>query len=352
MLMTRSRSRLRILLPTCCLLVAGCSSSPNDQPPVADAKVPVGDNGLPKVDDGVPAKECDCKDTEVCDSNKQCVAKPVPAPTDVLGYVVLENYVDPTFATMPVTGGAVGRFEATFYVKEDPPWADPRTQFTTPEGDVCYRDEFSCSYPHCHNDEVWLPKGLGAGDLTFTIAGAPGPVVLTPFNAGGASGDDWMYDINPTNPGPLKEGTTTYGSWFDKKYLPLGATFDMAATGGPQLKAETFAGLQMPTAFEIQSPPSNHPVSTTEDLHISWTPAQTGATMSLELVSGETAALRCNVRDDGSVTIPTAALASLGGVNYITFQRTVTRYWKTTTVDGRTAHLYLSGRSGIGYRIQ
>jgi hypothetical protein len=298
-------------------------------------------------------KECDCKDNEVCDINKKCVPQPQPSPTDVLGTVVLENYVDPVFSSYPVTGGAVGRYDATFYVQEDPPWSDPRTKITTPEGDVCYQDSYSCGYPHCQNDTVWLPKGLGAGDLTFTVEGAPGPVVLTPFNAGGTGKpDDWMYALSDDEPGPLKDGSTTYGSWFDKGYVPRGAKFEMAMAGGPHFKAETFAGLQLASSFQILSPPANQPIRTQEDLRISWSPAQTGAVMNLEIVAGEAAALRCTVRDDGSVTIPSSALTALGGVSYITFQRDVTRYWKTTTLDGRTAHLYLTGRSGIGYRIQ
>ena len=73
--------------------------------------------------------------------------------------------------------------------------------------------------------------------------------------------------------------------------------------------------------------------------------------MNLEIVSGEKA-LRCSVRDQGSITIPAAGMSQLGTPIWITLARDVTRYAKTTTIDGKTAHLYLTGRVGFGYSYQ
>jgi hypothetical protein len=312
----------------------------------------------PKTDTGTPSGECACTENQVCDSNKKCVPKPTPTPSvEVVGEVILEHYVDPVFATMAFTGGAVGRSDATFYVEALPPWSDVRSTVTTPEGDTCYLDGYSCSYPHCQNDQVWLPPGLDAGELTFTIAGAPGPVSLTAFNAGGSGKpDDWLYSWSKDKPGPLKDGSATYSSWIDKSYVPLGAKMQMEMAGGADFNPQSFPGLEMPALFTITAPPPSGPVPTGQPLKITWSPPQSGAKMSLEIVGPgmpETAkALRCTIRDDGSITIPAGAVTQLGGVAYITFQRDVTRYWKVTTKGGKVAHLYLTGRSGIGYAIK
>jgi hypothetical protein len=340
----------------CCLALAGCSDN-KQQPPCCDWGTPIPDI-FPSYEGSPPPGECTCKETEVCDSNKKCVPKPVPTPNqDVVGEVTLEHYVDPVFATMAFTGGAVGRSDATFYVEATPPWSDPRSPITTAEGDTCYIDNYSCDYPHCNNDQVWLPPGLDAGALTFTITGAPGVVALTSFNAGGSGKpDDWMYGWSNDKPGPLKDGSTTYSSWIDKSYVPLGAKMRMDMAGGADFNAQSFPGLEVPAAFTIDSPRAGQPVPSGQPLKISWSPPQPGALMRLEIVGAgpiETAkAVSCSVRDDGSVTIPATAVTQLGGVTYITFKRDVVRYWKTTTKAGKVAHLYLAGRNGIGYKVE
>ncbi len=336
-----------------CFLSVGCSDSPAD--PVADSgPVQLDTGNQPKPEKGVtPPKTCECDDDQVCTTDFECVAKPEPAENEAVGTAVIEHFEDDTL-TITSANGVAGRLAALstlFFDKADPPWADPRTSFTTPEGYLCYHDNYSCGYPYCSNEyDVWLPVGLNAGDLTFTIEGAPGPVVYAPYNTDKQGVGDWGYALKDDEPGPIKEGNSTYSGYFDVSYVPLNASMTLAMSGGDHFDAAAYDNLAMPERLVLTAPPPDVEVPADQDLTISWDKAQAGTNISVELVSGNPmfgAALKinCTFRDSGSITIPKAELAKMHqGEVWMIIQRNATRYVKTQTKDGRPAHLMFTGR--------
>jgi hypothetical protein len=331
------------------LALAGCSDSGNNSPQ------PQGEKGNLQKDGGnQPLKDgtilnptCNCNWDQVCDATGKCIAKPEPTLEEVQGEAVLDRYMDPSRTDVT---GHFARGEAKFFKKATPP-TDTRDKFQTDNGETCYFENNSgCCYPSWWNDQLWILPGLNAGKLTYTIQGAQGPVVYETFNSdkpGDPNPTGWIYFHGDTPP-PIQEGSSTYADWFDENYLPFDAPFQMSMAGGSDFKAESFTGLKLPKAFDITNPPVGSDVSMDHDLKISWTPAEEGASMYIEIWGpigmDNWVGLRCTVRDDGEVTIPQAAVGKLGLVSGIQMQRNVTRYRKTTTLDGKNAHLYLTGR--------
>ncbi len=346
MLKKRTLLTLIISFSAVCFLAA-CSDSP-DTPTVDSGPSNVDQSILPKTEKGVtPPPTCDCDEDQVCNTESECVAKPAPTENDVVGEVVIKHLENENLEIL-VANGAVGKYKSSFWDKSDgPSWDDPRTSFTTPEGFLCYHDESSCAYPGCNNDNVWIPKGLSAGDLTFTVESAPGPVV---FEAWESLSIGWQYKLKEGEPGPIKDGNTTHASFFESKYVPLGAPMTMAMAGGDDLDAATYENLAMAQRLVLTAPTPGVEPSADEDLKITWDSTQGGTTINIELVSGDAmvgtpAKISCSFRDSGSITIPKAELAKMHqGRIYMSIQRDATRYVKTQTKDGRDAHLMLTGR--------
>lgn len=346
--MLRKRTPLTFI---CCLSVfffVACSDSTDD--PDADGGVKKTDKGnVPRPDrgDNPPPKDCDCDEDQICNTDFDCVDKPDPAEDDVLGEVVIKHLENENLEILSANG-AVGKYSGVFWNQSDKPgWDDPRESFTTPEGFLCYHDEYSCGFPGCNEGDVWIPVGLSAGDLTFTVKGAPGPVV---WEAWESSSYGWSYSLKEDEPGPIKDGATTHASFFESKYVPLDSEMTMDMDGGDDFDSASFENLAMPRRLVITSPTPGVEPPADEDLEISWEDPQGGTTINIEMVSGDPMVgtpgkVTCSFRDSGKVTIPKAELAKMHqGRVYISLQRDATRYVKVETKDNRDAHLMLTGR--------
>ncbi len=325
--------------------LAGCSENTTPQPSCCDWGVQEDaqpDRGQSKLDHGRPSGGCDCKTTEVCNTAGVCVPAPVPSAGEIVGELVLLRQVSPMDTAILAS---LGKGEASFYAQEPLP-TDTRKSYTSSGGEKC-SFEIGTTYPSYFDGKIWpAGPGLGAGNLTFTVMGVSGPIVLEAANYSG-----WSY-FHKDVPPQLKEGASSYPDFFDPAYLPAGAAFEVKAAGGPDVAAATFAGGELPASFTITSPAAESPGAQApagKDLVIAWTPAQSSATMEVFItaaVGTDVALLTCVGRDDGSLTVPAAALAnfSAGQTLGLQLRRTTDRYAKLSAAGGKVLHLHLLGR--------
>ena len=322
----------------------GCSS--NGIPPAADRGTAdsrgLSDgrpDGHPVPADGsVNPNPCQCTADQVCDSQGQCIT-PQPQTGDVVGELTLLHQVAPLDSTIL---GKLAKASARFFDSQALP-PDNRTVYPTPDGKRCAY-EIGTVYP-----EDWpSPPFLDAGKtLTFTVAGAPGPIEITSLDVP-TTGTAYFHDDVPPH---YTEGSSSYPDFFDPVYLPAGAKFQVAASGGKNVGAQTFSGGELPALFTITAPAVESAVvgvPSGQDLTITWSPAQPSATMEIFIASddgmGNIMLLSCSGMDDGSLTVPAEAMKNYFGTVGLQLRRTVVRYTKAATVDGKVLHLYLTGR--------
>jgi hypothetical protein len=335
-----------VLLSLAVPLAAACeSSTPQQQPPCCDWG-PRAERPGPSPDgpaaDGARPKPCNCSPTEICDTQGKCITPPVPSPGEAVAELVLLKQVSPMDTTILKQ---LGKGEADLHDQEPLP-KDNRPSWTSSEGEKCYF-EIGTNYPYYYDGKSW-PSGpmLGAGNLTFTVAGGAGPIVLEAMNLSG-----WAYFHKDTPP-HLKEGATSYPDFFDAAYLPAGAAFEVKTAGGPSVGAHTLTGGELPVAFNITTPAAEAPgaqAPASGDLVVKWSPAQSSATMEIFITSAagmDVALLSCRGRDDGSLTVPAAAMKNFAAGETLGLQlrRTTERYTKVTTTGGKVLHVQLRGR--------
>jgi hypothetical protein len=338
--------RARVLVPVFLgAVLVGCSDNTTPQPSCCDVGTQEdsgADRGQVSADKGRPSGGCDCKASEVCNTAGVCVPTPVPSAGEILGELVLLQQVSPMDTSILAR---LGKGEASFYAQEPLP-TDTRKSYTNSSGEKCFF-EIGTTYPSYFDGKIWpAGKGLGAGNLTFTVTGAAGPIVLEAANYSG-----WSY-FHKDVPPQLKQGASSYPDFFDPAYLPAGAAFQVQAAGGPDVAAATFNAGELPASFTISSPAAEAPGAQApagKDLVVTWTPAQSSATMEVfitSMVGTDVALLTCVGRDDGSLTVPTAALAnfSAGQTLGLQLRRTTDRYAKLSTTGGKVLHLHLLGR--------
>jgi hypothetical protein len=338
------------LLTAACLAFSACS---DDTGPEV-----VPDSGLPPIDSGVildngstgdsaPAVPCACPEGEICNIHDKCIAKPTHQGTDVVAELVLLNQETPLGTDMLAK---LGKAETSIYAHEPLP-TDTRDVYTTPEGESCYFESGGSMYPHYYDGEYWpAGPGLGAGNLTFQVTGGPSSIIMETMDLGAEYGFGYYHN---TVPPPLSDGTVTYADFFDVVNVPLGADFTVQAAGGPDVASASFSGGKLPEAFTITSPAVETPNATAPagtPLTVAWSPPQPSAVMEVFITAeagmGSLSLLSCMLTDDGSATIPAAALAQFSGYSTVGLQlrRTVSRYQQAGASQGRTLHLYLIGR--------
>ncbi|MFC1611169.1 hypothetical protein ACFL6C_09430 [Myxococcota bacterium] len=171
-----------------------------------------------------------CPTGQTCTPDGQCGVPPVPTDGDLIGTIRLLHQVAPREVGSLL--GELGKAEASFWDFEPLP-NDDRTTYITVEGEPCTLETGS-EYPFYFDGATW-PSGPGrtAGDLTFAVAGAPGPIVLEAMDAdeGGPEVYGWAY-IHDSVPPPLEDDTTVLPDFFDIAYVPPGALFSVSAGGG------------------------------------------------------------------------------------------------------------------------
>jgi hypothetical protein len=322
----------------------GCGSDADkvvpDQGRLDQGSLPDGrpDRQVAPGDGPVIPNHCQCAPNQVCDNQGQCIT-PQPETGDVVGEVVLLHQVAPLDTTMLKK---LGKASARFFGNQALP-TDTRTVYPTPDGERCAY-EVGTIYP-----EDWpAPPFLDAGKtLTFTVAGAASPIEITSLDVP-TTGTAYFHDDIPPH---YTEGSSSYPDFFDPVYLPAGATFEVAASGGKNVGAQTFSGGELPAIFTITAPAVESAVASVpsnQDLTITWSPAQASASMEIFITDddgmGNIMLLSCNVKDDGALTVPAAALKNFVGTLGLQLRRTVVRYTKAATVDGKVLHLYLTGR--------
>jgi hypothetical protein len=332
---------LVILISTGCGDDSGPSQNPDSSVPQADTTQITPD--LAPGQDAQPPKKCECALDEVCNAKGDCIKKPTPQAGEVIGELVLLRQESPS------TQGVLAKFgkgEADFHDQEPLP-ADTRQSYTTPEGEKCFL-EIGTTYPYYYDGKFWpTGPGRGAGKLTFTVQGAPGVIELDPIET---KSFGWGYSLGQTPP-PLKEGATTYADFFLPTYVPPGATFEVLAAGGPDIGQQLFTGGELPAVFTITQPDaekSGAKAPAGQDLQVAWSPPQQRAVMEIFITAdigmGDIQLLSCTVKDDGSATIPAAAMSNFMGSTGIQLRRSVVRYFKGGASGGKVLHTYLIGR--------
>ena len=206
-------------------------------------------------------------------------------------------------------GGASGQYGGTFTLQNSAsaPYAygyfvSSAGEFTAPALDTCLVAT-TASQP--------APRYLDAG-ATLTISGGPAPISLA------RTGDSsYLY----------------YSAFPAASAIPADTSFDVTATGGPDLGAMSLPGvLAVRHAISLGA---NVAVPASADLALTWAPV--GADfIRFDFFNGFSppALLSCIAKDDGSFAIPAAILAALpaGAGNGLITSATVE---KTRIVGGR-----------------
>jgi hypothetical protein len=334
-----------------CAFSLGCSDSNDKNPTQQDQGgiTPGKDGGTAsdgkRTDGSNPiTPPCNCQFGEVCDASGNCIK---PNAGEAWGEFVLLHLINPGMNDILADSA---KAEGQLKNQEDLP-ADYRTKIPVSEGETCWL-EFGTMYPYNNGvgKPYWPSKpGLGAGNLTFKVSGGQGDIVLVAADYGKGS-SDWSYSHEDVPPA-LKEQSAVYGDFFESKYIPDGASFQVQATGGPDVAAQAFSGGEIPKSFSITNPKANEAGARApagQDLKVTWSPAQPSAVMEIALVQGEPdfmTLLTCKVKDDGEVLLPKDAVANFLGTVYLTMTRNIVRTTKAKTKDNRSIYLTLIGRN-------
>jgi hypothetical protein len=328
----------------CLSLLAACSSSSQspDYGPYPDNHTGYDRRTEGKRLDST-SSGCNCTAGYVCSTDGSCVPEPVIQPGEIMGEVILLKQVSPMDTTIL---HQLGKGEASFYAQESLPH-DGRETWATGEGGTCWY-EIGSTYPSWYNNTSWPSgPGLGAGNLTFTVTGAAGPIVLEASNYSG-----WAYFHKDTPP-HLTEGSTSYPDFFDPAYLPSGAAFKVDLAGGPDIAAAAVTNGVFAPDFNISIPPAEAQgaqATANADLIVQWSPPSIGGgymeVFITSMMGDEIALLSCKIRDTGSITVPAAAMKKFysGESLGLQLRRTSERYAKITTTGGKILHLKVLGR--------
>jgi len=300
----------------------------------------------PPLPDGSPALGCQCNPDEVCNSQGQCIKEPTPKPGEIVGELVLLRQVVPGGTSVI---DLLGKAEADFRDQEPLP-ADPRKAYPTPDGSMCWY-EMGTIWPHTLTGGAYWPTGPGRGAGKLTFRAGAGPIELDVLDMGQAPNHDFAY-FHDQVPPPLKDGAATYSDFFDVKHIPFGTKFSVEAAGGPSIAKQVFQGGETAKEFTITKPgveQADASAPSQQPLTVEWSPAQPDAMMEIFLTQsfgmGDIALLTCMGEDDGSLTIPAAALQNLAPMSTgVQLRRSVKRYQQLSVAQGKILHLYLIGR--------
>jgi hypothetical protein len=319
-----------------CVCVSGysnCNSLPGDGCECDGACAADGtcEGGTPPPPDNCSTKEC--PPDKICDEETgECIDKPTPAPTDAIALLKIYRLTQEGETQTLGEDGKAAR-QLVWFHEQDPLPPDNRQVYTTSEGETCTYDE-TTSPTKLLWPGMWPESPtLGAGNVTFSVDGAPGPIVVEASNMGG----DWNYFRK--EPDDMPNG---YG-WFSPDYLPFGASYTVTTAGGPDLGPMTFNG-RIPADFTISAPIEKGQGEVPEgDLTVTWTPPAPASRMEILLTQadphGYQAELRCSVTDDGSATIPAAAVANFSMDVFLEMHRINERYGSPTDAQsGKVVH--------------
>ncbi len=258
-------------------------------------------------------------------------------PPDVQARIQLLNQEvfreDDAFAS-----GGTGRM---YFFDPQPLPDDDRPSWYTSDGERCTY-ESGTEWPILLDGGVEWPDGpfYDAGDLQFDVTGAPNLIVFEYY--------DTAYIRK--EPEALQQGGFTHSSFFNAENLPPGQPFTMTAVGGPGVGAFTVPSLSLPADYSVTSPDiegGTTVVSVAAPLEVSWSPPQPEATFWL-LVKDSFSFILCELDDDGSATIPEAAMSNLigGGFARVTVQawRDVPRTVTVEDSDGQRVELEIVAR--------
>jgi len=321
------RSVSCLFLGAALLLGAGCSgdgdsSDPSNRPARDEDTVDDGkrdDSRKRDVDRKDPEPgECNCDPEQICvPKTGECIAKADLPEGELYGEIEVVRNVAEESKT-----DRFGRADAKFFVFEAPP-AVTLQEYYTDDNELCLlydADDFP----------LW-PEGrtLDAGEITLTVDGADGPIVLQ-SKIGSRSGKA-KYNVSD----PPKSGTAD--NLFSPAYTPLDARFAIEAAGGADIGAFSFDEGQMPGEYEIDA---KGEIADDGDLIVRWDSPEPAATMEIVLSFAYDGYVTCTVRDDGEAKIP-----ALGDVTSVSMSRT-TAQLVTVDADGKDLKLLVQGRHG------